>query len=82
MSSQMNWVEFIQNGLNSGIDGYIAIETEKAKNEQVPPTPPQQPITPKTDMQNVVIFGKPVNRNVLAITGLALVGLMVYKVAS
>ena len=86
---ELNWSQIIKNGFSSVLDGAVEKELIKANNktEQIKPVANQQTFTPEQAVkgvfdQNMIVFGSPVNKGVLAVTGLALTLLAVYKVAS
>lgn len=79
-----SWNDIFKDGFSSLLDGAIEKELIKEKNEQIPPAPTQQPITPPAAVkgvfeQNMVVGGVKVNKGLLVSSALILTGIAVYK---
>jgi hypothetical protein len=77
----MSWTQFLQDGLDTALDGVVAVKTAEANApEQIPPTNPN-PTTPSKAVEatlrqnNIVLGGVSVNKTVLGVVG-GIVGLL------
>jgi hypothetical protein len=77
----MSWEKFLQDGLNTAIDGVVAVKTAKASTpEQIPPSNPI-PVTPPEAVKqtlkqnNIVLGGVSLNKTVLGVVG-GVIGLL------
>ena len=82
----MDWSTTFQQGFSDLLDGAIEKELIKERNEQVPPQGNTQSITPNQAVQgvfaqNMIVFGQPVNKGILAATALIVTLIAVVKVA-
>jgi hypothetical protein len=82
----MNWNALLRDGLNASIDGHFQKEAAKHQRptEQIPPATTAPIETPTAvsgafEQNNVNIGGMPVNRTVAYLTGVTVLGLIIYK---
>jgi len=81
----MDWTTFLQNGLNTSLDGYIQKEiTKNTPTEQIPPSAPQpveavQTVAGALTQNNISLGGVSINKNVILTTGAIIGAILLVK---